>query len=104
MDVFSDVYLSYLKPGERYTLLWPGGKYATWAWGSAGDHLYRIVGVQDTCLVLPGGSGLSFTVEEGEQPPESLPMEMSSSVYVGNYHYFKIQITNFHWHTCVQTR
>lgn len=85
MDVFPDLYLSHLKSGERYTLLWPGRKYATWDWGSAEGHIYSTIKAQDTGLVLPGGPALSFTMEEGEQPsspaPEAWLMEISSHMW-----------------------
>ncbi|OOO11118.1 hypothetical protein OAory_01075880 [Aspergillus oryzae] len=81
VDVFPDRYLSLLKSGERYTLLWPGEKYATWEWGVAKDRVYDYIPTQNASLVLPGSPALTFTVEEGEQPSsvsKTLPMEIAS--------------------------
>ncbi|KJK66064.1 hypothetical protein P875_00021863 [Aspergillus parasiticus SU-1] len=81
VDIFPDNYVSLLKSGERYTLLWPGERYATWEWGVAKDHLFDYIPTQNVSLVLPGRPTLTFTVEEGEQPSpisKMLPMDISA--------------------------
>lgn len=81
MDVLPDRVLSYLTAGERYTLFWPGERYAAWECGVAQNHFYSYIPTQDTNLVLPGGPMLNFTVEDGEQPlhvPNMWPMEVIS--------------------------
>jgi hypothetical protein len=81
MDVMPDRFLSCLIAGERYTLFWPGERYAAWEWGVAKNHFYSYIPTQDASLVLPGGPMVTFTVEDGEQPlhvPNMWPMEVIS--------------------------
>jgi hypothetical protein len=81
MDALPDGFLSSLTAGERYTLFWPGERYAAWEWGVAKNRFYSYIPTQDTSLGLPGGPMLTFTVEEGEQPlhaPNTWPVEVIS--------------------------
>lgn len=69
-----------LKPGEKYTLLWPGGATATWEYGTLREHMGQEIKDKDRPLVLPGGYYVSFTAHDEFQP---WPMRAEREAQVG---------------------
>ncbi|KAL6704470.1 hypothetical protein ACN47E_008214 [Coniothyrium glycines] len=71
MFVLPERYHQLLEAGEKYTLLWPGCRIATWDYGNVHSYLNRELfarGSGEDHLALLGGSHVTFTVYEEEIP------------------------------------
>jgi hypothetical protein len=73
-------YQMLLKPGETYTLLWPGGEVPTWDFGTIREHIGQELQERTHPLVLPGRSHITFSTHT-EYP--SWPMRAEREARVG---------------------
>ena len=63
-----EAYQKLLEPGQRYTLLWPGGRIAAWDWGTISEHIDHELTQKSRPLLLPGGAHISFIARAQLKP------------------------------------
>jgi hypothetical protein len=53
MATMLDRYRKELVKGSKYELVWPGGEFALWDWGTIKQHLGQELGAKSSKIILP---------------------------------------------------